>query len=185
MANELLQGINIFLVGMMGSGKTTIGKKLAQHLKYRFFDTDILVEQVKRQTISNIFLEEGEEAFRILESKVLSELASCTKSVVATGGGIILEQKNWSYLHHGLIIWLDVPIPLLTKRLNNGISRPLLKQKHLSTELETLFKQRQTLYAQGDLRVTISENDSSDDTVNKILKLIPTIIKTSSPDISN
>ena len=73
MKNDLLQGINIFLVGMMGSGKTTVGKELAQHLKYRFFDTDTLIEQIKQKTINDIFLEEGEEAFRILESNILSE----------------------------------------------------------------------------------------------------------------
>ena len=61
MANNLLQGINIFLIGMMGSGKTTTGKRLAEHLNYRFFDTDTLIKQVKQKTISDIFVEEGEE----------------------------------------------------------------------------------------------------------------------------
>ena len=185
MKNDLLQGINIFLVGMMGSGKTTVGKELAQHLKYRFFDTDTLIEQIKQKTINDIFLEEGEEAFRILESNILSELASCTKSVIATGGGIVLERKNWSYLHHGLIIWLDASIPLLTKRLNNTTSRPLLKQNQLSIELDALLKKRHVLYEQGDLKVIINEHDSSDDTVNKILKSIPTVIKNNSPEVSS
>ena len=181
MANNLLQGINIFLIGMMGSGKTTTGKRLAEHLNYRFFDTDTLIKQVKQKTISDIFVEEGEESFRILESNVLSELASCTRSVIATGGGIVLKQENWSYLHHGLIIWLDTSIPILKKRLNHDLSsRPLIQKEKLDIELELLLEQRHALYKQGDLKIIVDKNDSSEDVVNKILKLIPTVLKTTS-----
>ena len=174
---QLLQGINIFLIGMMGTGKTTIGKILAQRLGYRFFDTDVLIERVTQKTINHIFTTQGEETFRDIESQVLAELSACTRSVVATGGGIILRPKNWSYLHHGLIIWLDTPVDLLTKRLAKDETRPLLQDADLTVKLQSLLAQRQHLYAQGDLHILIQENQSPDNIVKEIFEVIPTVIK--------
>ena len=91
---QLLQGVNVFLIGMMGSGKTTVGQKLAQRLNYRFFDSDVLIERVTQQSINDIFATQGEETFREFETQVLSELAACTKSVIATGGGMVLKPIN-------------------------------------------------------------------------------------------
>ncbi|MFW6296706.1 MAG: shikimate kinase, partial [Halothece sp.] len=117
MNQDLLQGLNIFLIGMMGSGKTTIGQRLAQKLEYRFFDTDVLIEQVTKQTINDLFATEGEEGFRAIETQVLQQIASYTRSVIATGGGIILRRTNWGHLQQGLIVWLDPPIDLIVERL--------------------------------------------------------------------
>ncbi|MDJ0580597.1 shikimate kinase [Crocosphaera sp.] len=175
---QLLQGVNVFLVGMMGTGKTTVGKKLAQRLDYRFFDSDVLIEKVTGQSINDIFASQGEETFRQLETEVLSELAACTKSVISTGGGSVLKPKNWSYLHHGLIVWLDVSIPLLTKRLAKDTTRPLLQKTDLSLKLESLLEERRSLYAQSDLQIIIDRYQTADDTVEQILELIPTVIKT-------
>lgn len=174
---QLLQGVNIFLIGMMGTGKTTVGEKLAERLAYRFFDSDRLIEQVMQQTINEIFATEGEERFRELETQTLSELAACTKSVIATGGGIVLKPKNWSYLHHGLIVWLDTPIPIITKRLATDTTRPLLQETNLTLKLESLLEQRGSLYAQSDLQIMIDEEQTPDDIVEQILELIPTVIK--------
>ncbi|MEA5510893.1 shikimate kinase [Crocosphaera sp. UHCC 0190] len=174
---QLLQGVNIFLIGMMGTGKTTVGQVLAKRLSYRFFDTDVLIERVTQQTINDIFATEGEEAFRDIESQVLAELAAYTKSIIATGGGIILQQKNWSYLHHGLIIWLDSPVDLLIKRLAEDTTRPLLKATDLNLKLEFLLEQRRSLYAQSDLHIRINDQQTPDDIVTQILAMIPTVIK--------
>ncbi|WP_182670744.1 shikimate kinase [Crocosphaera subtropica] len=174
---QLLQGVNVFLIGMMGTGKTTVGQKLAQRLNYRFFDSDVLIERVTQQRISDIFATQGEETFRELESQVLSELASCTKSVIATGGGIILKPINWSYLHHGLIVWLDAPVPILTKRLKKDKTRPLLQQTDLSLKLQSLLEERRYLYAQCDLQIIIDEYQTPDDIVEQILELVPTVIQ--------
>ncbi len=178
MMQQLLQGVNVFLVGMMGTGKTTVGQKLAQRLNYRFFDSDVLIERVTGQSISDIFATQGEETFRQLETEVLSELAACTKSVIATGGGMILKPKNWSYLHHGLIVWLDVSIPILTQRLAKDTTRPLLQASDLSLKLQSLLEQRRSLYAQSDLQIIIDKYQTPDDTVDQILELVPTVIKT-------
>ncbi|MDJ0730883.1 MAG: shikimate kinase [Crocosphaera sp.] len=174
---QLLQGVNIFLVGMMGTGKTTVGQKLAQRLNYRFFDTDVLIERVAQRSINDIFATQGEETFRQLETEVISELAACTKSVIATGGGIILKPINWSYLHHGLIVWLDASVPILTKRLAKDKSRPLLQETDLNLKLHSLLEQRQSLYAQSDLQIIIDEHQTPDDIVEQILELVPTVIK--------
>ncbi|MDJ0599549.1 MAG: shikimate kinase [Crocosphaera sp.] len=173
---QLLQGVSVFLIGMMGTGKTTVGQKLAHCLNYRFFDSDVLIEKVAQQSINDIFATQGEETFRYLETEVLSELAPCTKSVIATGGGIVLKQINWSYLHHGLIIWLDTPVPILTKRLAKDKTRPLLKETDLSLKLQSLLEERRSLYAQSDLQIIIDEHQTPDEIVEQILELVPTVI---------
>lgn len=123
--SNLLQGLNIYLIGMMGSGKTTVGNHLARDLDYRFVDTDQTIEAIAKQPVSEIFAQSGEGYFRKLETKVLAELSVYTRSVVATGGGIIQQQMNWSYLKHGLIVWLDVDLEILKARVAKDQTRPL------------------------------------------------------------
>ncbi|NJL87569.1 MAG: shikimate kinase [Leptolyngbyaceae cyanobacterium SM1_1_3] len=145
---------------MMGTGKTTVGKIIAKKLGYRFADTDALIEQATQQTIPQIFDQDGESAFRQLETQVLSQVAPYTRLVVATGGGIVTQPKNWSYLHHGIVIWLDVPLALLQTRLQGDTQRPLLQRSDWIDQLQTLNQQRQKLYAQADVRVAISAQQS-------------------------
>lgn len=175
--NNLLQGINVFLIGMMGTGKTTVGKVLAQELNYHFFDTDVLIEQVTKQTISQIFLTEGESVFREVESQVLGELCSYKKVAIATGGGIILKRENWSYLHQGLIIWLDVSVELLIERLAEDTTRPLLSETDLREKLTSLLEQRRSLYAQADIHIVIETDQSPEQIVTKIIETIPSKLK--------
>lgn len=174
---DLLKGINVFLIGMMGSGKSTVGQLLAQQLGYRFFDTDVLIQRVVGKTINEIFASEGEDNFRTLETQVLSELSACTRSAIATGGGIVLRTKNWSYLHHGLVIWLDAPVELLVKRLAEDSSRPLLKDTDLQLKLSDLQKKRNPLYTQADLRIIIEDKQTPAEIVLEILAAIPTVLK--------
>jgi shikimate kinase len=121
---ERLQGINIYLIGMMGAGKSSTGTQLAERLGYRFFDTDVVLEAAIGQTIPSIFEHQGEAAFRELETQVLAELSAYKQLVIATGGGIVTQPMNWSYLHHGVVVWLDVPIALLEQRLTGDRGRP-------------------------------------------------------------
>ncbi|MGB3766131.1 MAG: shikimate kinase [Phormidesmis sp.] len=166
-----LRKTNLYLIGMMGAGKTTIGKKLANRLSYRFLDTDALIEKTAGQPVSQIFAQSGEAAFRQIESEVLSQTSSYTQLVVATGGGIITQPMNWSYLRHGIVIWLDVPVPVLVSRLSGDTSRPLLQAVDLTEKLETLLHERGDRYAQADIRIPY-EGRSVGKTCDRILTAI-------------
>lgn len=148
-----LKNTSLYLVGMMGAGKTTIGRKLATQLGYRFVDTDALIEQAAGQPISELFAQSGEATFRTLETQVLAQVSVYTRMVIATGGGIVTEPMNWSYLRHGVVIWLDVPVPVLVSRLSGDVTRPLLKGVDLTAKLEALLATRGSLYAQADVQV--------------------------------
>ncbi len=174
---DLLRGISIFLIGMMGTGKTTLGEVLARQLGYRFYDTDVLLERVSGKTIGEIFASEGEEVFRELETQVLKELSAYTKSVIATGGGIVMRPQNWSYLHHGLVVWLDAPVALLVKRLAEDDTRPLLVQGDLTGKLTALLEKRQSFYSQADLRLSIEGDHTPDELVSQLISQIPSAIK--------
>lgn len=173
---DRLQGLNLYLIGMMGTGKTTVGQRLAKALGYRFFDTDVLIERVAQKSINDLFAENGEAFFRDLESQVLGEVSACTRSVIATGGGAVLRPVNWGYLRHGLIIWLDAPISLLVERLAEDNTRPLLKIDDLSLKLETLLAERKSLYQEADLQIAIAKNENPEQIVSKILEQAPNVL---------
>ncbi|MCL1468374.1 shikimate kinase [Argonema galeatum] len=180
--NNILKGINLYLIGMMGAGKTTVGSLLAQQLGYRFFDTDAVIERVAGgKSINEIFTTAGEDAFRQIESQVLAELSAYTKLAVATGGGIVLRRKNWSYLHHGLVVWLDVPVELLIVRLAEDTTRPLLKDADRNIKLQMLLEQRLELYAQADIRVTADAGETPEQLAARVMEEIPKVLK---PEIS-
>ncbi|AUT04534.1 shikimate kinase [Nostoc sp. CENA543] len=164
---------------MMGAGKSTVGQLLAKQLGYGFIDTDNVIAQSAKKSINQIFAEEGEAAFRQLESDVLGQVCAYTKLTVATGGGIVLKRENWSYLHHGLIVWLDAPVDLLYTRLAEDSTRPLLQDPDPQGKLRSLLEQRTPLYAQADLRITITEEETPEQTVDKIMAAIPSVLRNS------
>lgn len=175
--SDLLQGLSVYLVGMMGSGKSTIAQLLAKALGYRCLDTDTLIEQIAQQSITQIFAEQGEAGFRELETQVLEQVAAYTRMAIATGGGIVLKQQNWSYLRQGLVIWLDVPVEVLLARLAEDTTRPLLQDPDPAGKLQTILTQRQSLYALADLHISISESDTPDMITQRIVSMIPSILK--------
>jgi shikimate kinase len=175
--DNLLKGLNIYLIGMMGVGKTTVGIKLAQELNYRFLDTDSLIENISKKSISDIFKEEGEIVFRDLETKILEQVSIYIRSVISTGGGIVLKPHNWSYLHYGLTVWLDAPVNLLVERLAEDDTRPLLKEENLELKLESLLAARKSFYRQADLHILIEKNQTPEQIVSKIIEQIPSKIK--------
>ncbi|MEP0868664.1 shikimate kinase [Trichocoleus desertorum AS-A10] len=174
--NQLLKGVNLYLVGMMGAGKTTVGRLLAKELGYRFFDTDTLIEQSQKKSINEIFAETGESTFRDIETAVLAELSSCVRLAIATGGGIVLQRKNWSYLRHGLVVWLDAPVEVLYSRLQNDATRPLLRETDLKVKLQSLLEQRQALYAQADLHLTLQPGETPEQITARVIAEIPTVL---------
>lgn len=150
---DFLKKTNLYLIGMMGAGKTTIGRKLASRLGYRFVDTDALIEQAAGQSVTSLFEQAGEAAFRTLETQVLAQVSAHTCLVVATGGGIVTQSMNWSYLRHGVVIWLDTPVAVLASRLAGDTSRPLLKAVDLPAKLTALLAERGDRYAQADISI--------------------------------
>ncbi|WP_233744724.1 shikimate kinase [Leptodesmis sichuanensis] len=174
---DSLKGTNIYLIGMMGTGKTTIGREIAHQLGYQFFDTDAVIEQATRQTIADLFAEQGEAAFRDLETQVLSQLSAYKCLVIATGGGIVLRQANWSYLRHGIVVWLDAPIPVLQQRLETDTTRPLLQTADLLARLSDLMEQRRSLYAQADLQIQSDNQVSPAQLATQTLERIQQILK--------
>ena len=166
----------------MGSGKSTVGHLLAHQLGYRFYDSDVVIEKVAGKTIKQIFADDGEESFRQLESQVLAELSAQIKSIIATGGGIVMRRLNWSYLRHGLIIWLDAPVDVLVARLQEDSTRPLLQQENPAQTLQNILDQRRNLYAQADLQIPITADDTPEQIVSRIVTEIPSVIK--SPEIA-
>jgi len=180
--SSLLRGVNLYLIGMMGAGKTTVGRLLAKNLGYGFLDTDDVIAKVAGRSINQLFAEEGEAAFRQLESKVLEQVCAQTKLTIATGGGIVLRRENWGYLHHGLIVWLDVPIELLYSRLAEDTTRPLLQDADPKGKLRSLLEQRTPLYSQADLRITVQEGETPEDIANRVIEAIPSVLR---PDISH
>ncbi len=170
--NKLLKGRSIFLIGMMASGKSKTGPKLAQLLKYKFIDVDTLVETVAKQSIELIFKEKGEDRFRQLETQCLQEIIKLHSTIVSTGGGIILRKENWGILRQGIVVWLDINQEVALERLKaQNNTRPLLRGKNLKNNYINIFNTRKELYSQADVRIPI-ENQSIEEISHEIITKI-------------
>ena len=154
----------------MGSGKSTIGKLLASRLSLPFVDLDDLIVSQAGKTIPDIFQDEGEEAFRALESRLLAEvLMRDSEQVIATGGGVILSAENRALMKEsGRVIWLDASPVVLAKRIAGDSNRPLLDGVDPLFKMISLAAQRNPLYAEvADLRVD-TERLSTQEAVDTI-----------------
>lgn len=138
---------NIFLVGMMGAGKTTVGRLLANFLEKKFYDSDREIQQRTGVNIPLIFEIEGEAGFRKRETEILSELVKTGNIVLATGGGAVLSADNREMLKRsGTVIYLRATIDDLWRRTRHDKNRPLLQTQDPRTKLTELYAQRDPLY---------------------------------------
>lgn len=138
---------NIFLVGPMGAGKSTIGRKLAKQLKQTFHDSDSVIEERTGVTISTIFDIEGEEGFRKRENQVIEELTALSNIVLATGGGAVLNPDNRKLLSdRGTVIYLKADLKQLIKRTGRDQKRPLLQNGDPAEQLEKILGEREPYY---------------------------------------
>ena len=174
---QRLSGRSIYLIGMMGSGKTSTGRPLAKRLGYGFVDADAVIEQVAGCTIPEIFERDGEAGFRAIERQVLNTISQRHSLVVATGGGVVSKPENWGQLHSGIVVWLDVvPDQWLQRLKADSTVRPLLQTADPEAALNALLNERRPLYAEADLTVVI--NDETPDVVaDGILQLLPSLLK--------
>lgn len=154
---------NIYLCGFMGCGKSTVGKELAKLLGMDFIDMDTYIEQRANQKITDIFKRNGEKYFRAIESKAAAELSHKDGLVVATGGGAVLSDINVAFFkNNGLIVFIDVPLEILIKRLEGDKTRPLLQRPDKETALRSLFNERIPRYrAVCDIAVENNDNRKS------------------------
>ena len=174
---QRLQGLNIYLIGMMGAGKSAVGRPLAEALGYRFLDADDALEQIAGRSIPEIFATDGEAGFRELETAVLGQIASWHSLVVATGGGVVTRPENWGHMRQGVVVWLDAPASLLLQRLRSDPTpRPLLQADDPGARLGELLAQRQPIYAQADLRVH-QAGDGPAQVAQQVLADLPAILK--------
>lgn len=162
---------NIFLVGPMGAGKTTIGRLLAKTLGVAFFDSDKEIEQRTGVSIPMIFEYEGESGFRKRESDVLATLTQTCPIVLATGGGAILRPANRDYLgERGFVVYLQCPVEKQMERTHKDTNRPLLKTENPRARLEELLAERDPLYRDLADVIVDTGHYSSRSAVRQILK---------------
>ncbi|TRZ96514.1 shikimate kinase [bacterium] len=141
--------MNIYLVGFMATGKTTLGREIARKKKWSFLDLDELITLREKRSIADIFAKYGEDYFRRIEKRVLKEVAKEDKFVVACGGGIVMDKKNIEVMQEsGEVVCLAASIEEILKRTRGHSYRPLLNVKDPGKQIELLLKLRQPFYAQ-------------------------------------
>ena len=147
----------ITIVGMMGAGKSYIGKALAQKLGYEFYDSDAFIVEREGKTVTQIFSEDGEKYFRGIEASSISELLDKKKCVISTGGGALICNKTLQNIKDKSVsIWLKSDIGSILDRIKNNLERPLLQCDNPREKLEELLDQRINLYNQSDIHVNNS-----------------------------
>ncbi|MEO6022758.1 MAG: shikimate kinase AroK [Burkholderiales bacterium] len=158
---------NLFLVGLMGAGKTTVGKLLAKHLGKQFIDSDHEIERRTGVKVHLIFELEGEAGFRAREVAIIEELTQQENIVLATGGGAILQAENREALHNrGTVIYLRANVEDLWRRTRHDKSRPLLQTENPRARLQQLLSQRDPLYRETAHLVV----DTGEQNVQKLLR---------------
>jgi|WetSurMetagenome_2_1015567.scaffolds.fasta_scaffold308014_2 shikimate kinase len=158
---------NIILCGFMATGKTSVGKRLAEIARYRFLDLDAAIEEEAGVSIPQIFSSQGESAFRKLESLMVERVAEKTECVIATGGGTIVNPQNLEMLKRcGIVVALTADIPTILLRVGSGDDRPMLQGNRLE-RIQALMDLRAPAYAQADLIV-----DTSALSVDEVAQLI-------------
>ncbi|MFN4114645.1 MAG: shikimate kinase [Sphingomonadaceae bacterium] len=153
----------VVLVGLMGAGKSTVGRKLATLLHRSFVDADAEVERAAQMTIAEIFAEFGEDYFRDGERRVIARLMQEGHGVIATGGGAFVnDQTRALILEQGIAVWIDCPVDTLVLRTARKNTRPLLRQGDPREILTRLHAERQQFYAQAPIRVTSEQGPQSE-----------------------
>jgi shikimate kinase len=140
--------MNIVLTGFMGTGKTAVGRHLANELHVPFIDVDMAIAKRAGKSIQQIFSAQGEAAFREIETAILTEVSGQDKTVIATGGGALISPKNREILQKkGILVCLTAKMGTLLERLKDDPTRPLLSGENLENKISRLMKERQDIYS--------------------------------------
>ncbi len=164
---------SLVLIGLMGSGKSSVGKRLAEQEGWHFADLDDEIVRASALTIAEIFEQYGEAEFRALEGRVLERLLQQEPMVLATGGGAFLQGHNRELIgDYGISVWLDADLETLWERVRHKKHRPLLNNDHPKEVLAELLEGRNPVYALADFRVPSYSDQSHEDMVERILTTI-------------
>lgn len=163
---------NLVFVGLMGAGKSAIGRMVAGQLGLPFVDTDMEIERVSRMTISELFAAYGEDEFRALETRVIKRLLKSGPRVVSTGGGAFINERTRKQIERGGIsLWLNADLDVLWERVNKRDHRPLLKTENPKKTLQDLMQKRYPIYALADITV-LSRDVRKEVIANEVLAAI-------------
>jgi len=174
-----LNGRSIVLVGIMGVGKSTIGKRLSQYLDIPFVDADKEIEKAAGMAVEDIFDQFGEEAFRSGEKKVIRRLLDEGQKILATGGGAFMNDETRAEIQEfGVSIWLKADLDVLMKRVQRRSNRPLLQTENPEATMQKLLDERNPVYALADLEIesrTVSRDVIAGEVVNMLADALPEI----------
>ena len=162
---------NLVLLGMMGVGKTTLGKLVAKNQGLEFIDTDANIENKNSMTINEIFEQKGENFFRLEEKKEILNSLSKQDCVIALGGGAFMNKTiRESVLKNAISVWLDIDLKILNQRLKWNQKRPLLKKYNNQKKLNELYEQRKNIYQLANHKI-VCDKLNKEDIVNRIIRL--------------
>ncbi len=150
--------MNVVLTGFMGTGKSTVGRRVAEMLKIPFFDVDDKISRQTGHSIAQLFQEKGEASFRALESATIQELSMQEKAVIATGGGALMNPQNRDFFEkRGILVCLTARTGTLLERLKNDFTRPLLAGENMQQRIDRLMQERQAVYAMCPVQVATDD----------------------------
>lgn len=163
---------NIVLIGFMGTGKSSVGRRLARRLKYAFIDTDQAIEEITGLTVSQIFAKHGFKRFRGEEALLASKLADRERLVIATGGGLVLNSENVEKMQrNGVLVCLEASPETICRRVRNKRTRPLLAKGNLAVTVQRLLMERQGAYEIAELTVN-TDKLNPEEIVDKIIHFL-------------
>lgn len=163
----------VVLVGMMGSGKTAIGKALSTRLNVPMEDSDAAIVEAAQASIAEIFARDGEAFFRRREGEVIDRLLAGAPKILSTGGGAFLAERNRDAIAaEGVAVWLDAPLPLLWERVRHKDTRPLLRTADPRATLTDIYHTRTPIYAKAALRVDIAPSWSIEQTTDAVIEVL-------------
>ena len=162
----------IVLIGMMGSGKTTIGKLLGEKLTLRSIDIDVIIEQNEKRTVSEIFQNEGEKYFRNIERETIKKNFTNKDLIISLGGGAFEDQLTQELLlKNSTVIYLKTSPNIILERIKNNTNRPLLRNQMTVEKIQSIILQRQKNYELANITI-LTDNKNTDKIVDEILGVI-------------
>ncbi|MDR0251665.1 MAG: shikimate kinase [Brucellaceae bacterium] len=177
----LLNQRPVVLVGLMGAGKSTIGKKMASMLELPFFDLDTEIENVSRMSVTELFASYGEPEFRDLERRVMQRLLEGGSMILATGGGAYMnEQTRENIASAGISVWLNAELDVLMERVLRRHDRPLLKNDDPRAVMQKLMTERYPVYATADLSI-MSRDEKREVIAQEVITLLLNHLRKSEP----